>query len=136
MTDRDINDCCKELQAIIPAWKSRCAAAGISVKPIVTYRDDADQEKAKEECLSKAGPGQSPHNCVDADGNPASKAFDFGVFEEDGTYVTDGTDPRYAKAGYIAKQLGLEWGGDWTIEKDGCNPDFDHLQLANWKSQA
>ena len=37
---------------------------------------------------SKAGAGQSPYNYVDANGNPASRAMDFGVFDPDGTYIT------------------------------------------------
>jgi hypothetical protein len=41
---------------------------------------------------------------------------------------------RYTTAGAIAKLLGLFWGGDWTIEKDDCLPDSDHLQLPNWRT--
>ena len=128
MTDRAITDLCPALQAIYAQWLENCKAAGLQVGAIVTWRSAADQNKAKECGLSNAAAGQSPHNCCDADGNPAARAFDFGVFEG-AVYITDGEDARYGQAAQIAKDLGLVWGGDWISLKD-----YDHLELANWKT--
>lgn len=127
MTDNNINDLCPELLAIYRQWMMECIAAGLGVKAIVTWRSSSDQNAAKAKGLSNASAGQSPHNCCDDDGNPFSKAFDFAVFE-DGTYITDGRDDRYTQAGEIGEKLGLTWGGRWS------HPDFDHLELKNWKS--
>lgn len=126
MTDR-LTDLEPAMQIIARDFLVECKAIPINVEIIVTWRDPQDQEHAKECGLSNAGPGQSPHNCV-IDGNPASRAFDFAVFENNGTYVTNGEDPRYAQAACIGKGLGLAWGGDWT------HPDWDHLEINNWRT--
>lgn len=96
-------------------------------KITVTYRNAHDQDLAKSKGLSNAASGQSPHNCCDATGRPAARAFDFAIFAPDGKYVTDGTDVRYAKAGGIAIGINLDWGGSWA------HPDYDHVQLKDWK---
>lgn len=133
MTDRDLADLSDELRALYFQWKSLCNAKNIPVAAIVTWRSAADQNTAQTNHLSNARAGQSPHNCCTPDGEPASKAFDFGVFDC-GIYIKDGTDPRYKQAGEIGKSLGLVWGGDWTKEKDGCDPDWDHLEWPNWRN--
>lgn len=129
MTDRDIQDLCPKLLIIYREWLMQCHETGLAVKAIVTWRSGVDQNMAKAKGLSNASSGESPHNCCNADGLPASKAFDFAVFDEDANYVTDGTDKRYREAGEIGEKLGLVWGGRWP------KPDWDHLQLANWKLQ-
>lgn len=128
MIDRLITDLCPALQAIYPQWKAQCNAAGLAVSVIVTYRSPIDQENVKALGLSNAGAGQSPHGCVDANGHPASMAWDWACFDENAKYITDGSDPRYRQAGEIGKSLGLSWGGDWVKWKD-----WDHLELAGWK---
>jgi hypothetical protein len=40
---------------------------------------------------------------------------------------------RYRNVGEIGKSLWLGYGGDWTLEKDHCEPDFDHLQMLAWR---
>jgi len=129
MTDSNVNDLCTELLPIYREWMMQCNAAGLAVKAIVTYRSATDQNTAKAKGLSKAASGESPHNCCDNDGNPASKAFDFACFDTDGKYITDGTDDSYRQAGEIGVQLGLVWGGDWSGFKD-----WDHLELSNWRT--
>lgn len=121
MTDRNVLDCCPELQTLIPQFIEKCASCGITVRPIVTWRSATDQNDAKLKGLSNASAGQSPHNHTDAQGKPCSLAFDFGVFDH-GQYVSDGLDSRYAQAGAVAKGLGLAWGGDWH------HPDWDHVE--------
>lgn len=67
--------------------------------------------------------GQTCEHCFMIDGKPASKAFDFALYDIDGNYTTDGTDPLYLQAGELGEGIGLEWGGRWH------HPDWDHLQL-------
>ncbi len=138
MSDRDPAHLHPALKTIYMQWLPKCYGAGIMVKPIVTWRDAADQDKAEAEGKSRASFGQSPHNHTLPDGTPAALAFDFGVFEcddeGDEKYITDGTDPRYRQAGEIGVALGLVYGGYWTYEEDGCGPDWDHLEMANWKT--
>lgn len=124
---RDINDLCPQLQIIYREWVAQCHVTGLPVKAIQTWRSAIDQDAAKASGKSNAAAGQSPHNCCTTDGEPFSKAFDFGVFDN-GQYITDGTDDRYRKAGQIGKGLGLVWGGDWK------KPDWDHLELNDWKT--
>lgn len=127
MTDNNITDLCPELQNIYKQWLAQCHDAGLAVRAIVTWRSSSDQNTAKANGLSNACAGQSPHNCCDVSGAPASKAFDFAVFDN-AQYIKDGTDPRYKQAGKIGERLGLVWGGSWH------KPDYDHLELSNWKS--
>lgn len=130
MTGCNVNDMCPELLELYREWVTQCHAAGLAIKATVTWRSPAEQDIAKSKGLSKASAGQSPHNCVDANGKPFSKAFDFACFDSNGHYITDGTDKRYTQAGEIGETLGLVWGGNWSGWKD-----FDHLQLLNWKTE-
>lgn len=127
MSDRNISDLCPELQGLLPVFIKKCADVNIDIRPIVTWRSAADQNNAKLKGLSNASAGQSPHNHVNAKGLPCSLALDFGIFDN-GKYVVNGNDPRYAECGVIAEGLGLQWGGRWH------HPDFDHLELSGWKT--
>jgi hypothetical protein len=123
--------------AFLPAaqqFLDQCNAsiAPSTVRQTVTWRSAADQNAAKAEGLSKAGAGQSPHNCTAPDGTPAARALDFAVFGPDGTYITDGTDSRYSACGAIAEGLGLTWGGVWNLAEDGSGPDYDHVEMSEW----
>ncbi len=99
-----------------------------------TWRGSAAQNAAAAGGASKATFGNSPHNCVDEIGHPASRAFDFAVIDDKGQYVKDGKDFRYGVAGRIAEAVGLYWAGRWTLEHDGVEPDFDHIQMVNWRA--
>lgn len=131
MTDSNINDLCPDLLTNYREWLIQCHAAPLAVKAIVTWRSSIDQDIAKAKGFSNASAGESPHNCCDSQGHPASKAFDFAIFDEDGRYITDGTDDRYRQAGEIGEGLGLVWGGRW---KEPAKPDWDHLELKSWKT--
>jgi hypothetical protein len=100
-------------------------AQGLSVRGIQGWRDPAYQDSLVASGISDLSGTQSLHCCT-IDGEPASQAFDFGIFEESGLYVTDGNDPRYALAGKIAEGLNLTWGGTFVHPR----PDPDHIQLA------
>ena len=128
MSDRAVKDLCPALQPIASAWMAACKDAGLIVALIVTWRSAADQNMAHAAGRSNAVAGSSPHNCCNADGTPGSKAFDFGVFDANGHYVTDGRDSRYTQAAEIWKKLGLGWGGDFHSIFDP-----DHLELQKWR---
>ena len=120
MVDASLDDLDEDTYALWQKWDAAMTAEPLHHKVTVTWRDAADQNKAHAEGLSNAGAGESPHNCTDEEGNPASCAWDFAIYNDDGSYVTNGEDPRYARAGAIAEGLGLIWGGRWH------KPDWDH----------
>jgi hypothetical protein len=128
MADRNLSDLDPVLQPIaqdcLDTYKStyperRTAAI------IVTWRSDADQQAAYDAGLSRCKSGEGKHN-VTIDGKPASRAFDFAVFTDDGHYIANGEHPYYADFAAIGKALGLNWGGDWT---EGFR-DWDHMELS------
>ena len=84
-----------------------------AVITVCTYRSNKDQQAAFDAGASNARPGQSKHNALDKNGNPASKAFDIGVIRF-GKYISNGKDPAYLRAGQIGESLGLKWAGRWT----------------------
>jgi len=129
MSDRRIADLVADLQLKANQFLQLANAqlAPSTVAVTVTWRSGPEQAVAKAHGLSNASPGESPHNCTMADGTPAARAFDWGVFNPDGSYVTDGNDPRYQECGFIIKGLGLSWGGDWA------HPDYDHAELVDWR---
>lgn len=128
MTDHNLDHLCPELKTKAEKCLSDWFMAypdRLPVKILVTWRSGVDQNAAKAAGLSNCKAGESKHNCCTPDGEPASRAFDFGCFDEsDGSYITDGTDGYYADFGDIAKANNLKWGGDWTGFKD-----FDHCEL-------
>lgn len=127
MTDSNLNDLCPELRPLAMRFVELCVKSGLKCRISTTWRDPVAQNAAKASGRSKASAWQSPHNCIDAKGNPSSKAFDFAL-SSGSDYISDGSDIRYLKAGLVAEDLGLEWGGRWP------KPDFDHVQIRNWKS--
>jgi peptidoglycan L-alanyl-D-glutamate endopeptidase CwlK len=82
----------------------------------------ASQGSDKGSTVTKARGGQSLHNF--------GLAYDIGMFER-GTYIRDGADARYQRAGELAEGVtdglggpaGLEWGGRWDT------PDASHFQF-------
>lgn len=127
MTDRNIFDLAPVLQLLAEACLTDWGSTYPERKPvkiIVTWRSNADQQAAFNAGLSKCKAGEGKHNCM-VDGKPASQAFDFACFTDSGDYIADGTHPYYADFGVIARDNGLDWGGDWT----GGFKDYDHCEL-------
>lgn len=122
MADRDIHHLHPDLQPLALKFLDECKADNLNVRIIQGWRDSAYQDQLKSSGVSRLSGSQSLH-CFTIGGEPASRAFDFGVFEESGSYVTDGHDHRYALAGQIAESLNLVWGGRWR------HSDPDHVQL-------
>jgi hypothetical protein len=131
MADTRLDDLDPALAALYQPFVDGCATAfanqGLTgtVRIIQGWRDPAYRDQLHSSGVSDLNGSQSLH-CICVGGKPASKAMDYGIFEENGAYVVDGTDPRYALAGEVAKSLGLVWGGDFVHPR----PDPDHIQLA------
>jgi peptidoglycan L-alanyl-D-glutamate endopeptidase CwlK len=133
MTDRSLDDLHRDLKPLCQQWLDQCKSAGLSAFIIFTWRSAAEQDALYAQGRTAPGPvvtyargGQSMHNFTQPDGTPASKAFDFGLLDNAGKYITQGSDHRYAQAGAIGKNMGMVWGGDWPQPKT----DFDHFELA------
>ena len=131
MTDRSLNDLHPDLQFWYQKLVVDLNAQSVTARMIQGWRDPAYQNKLHSQGISPLTGATSKH-CFCLDGHPASKAFDLGVFESDGTYVTDGKDPRYAQAGSLWEQYaatgpkGMAWGGRFMHP---C-PDMDHFEIA------
>jgi len=87
---------------------------GIVIKVISGTRTYEQQNALYEQGRSKPGPivtkargGHSNHNF--------GIAFDIGLFEN-GKYVPESS--IYKVVGALGKEIGLEWGGDWTSIQD------------------
>lgn len=133
-----------EFKQKILIWLAHCVKAGLNIVVIETKRDKIVQEayyaqgrkslSEVNELRKKAGlPAiteaenkkqvtwtlDSPHlyglalDFVPI--NPITKKADWNDLES------------FKKAGKIAKDLGLEWGGDWRT------PDYPHIEMKNWR---
>ena len=71
-----------------------------------------------------------PRSSVDENGNPASQAFDFFLYDADGSSQLDwdASDSQWQKAIAIGKGLGLVSGGDFHSLKD-----YPHFEMPNWQ---
>ena len=126
--DADLDDLHPLLKPLaeqfIADW-ARTYPSRYPVKIIQTWRSPAYQEELHAANPTGAAPtGKSKHEFT-VNGKPAAKAFDFALFDEDGAYMTDGTDSWFADAGALGKALGLVWGGDFVH----AAKDWDHLEL-------
>jgi len=118
------------LQPLYTKLVDDLSAKSIISRGIQGWRDPAYQDQLHFQGISPLT-GLTSKHCFTLNGLPASKAFDLGIFNSDGSYAKDGTDVRYTIAGglwrgYIPDNpdLGLVWGGSWS------KPDFDHFQIS------
>ena len=94
----------------------RIRDAGFNVRVISGTRTYAEQTAIYRQgrfgnpgrVVSNAKAGQSWHNF--------GRAWDIGLFDKDGNYLTSG--PKYREASAHGKIPGVEWGGDWKSFKD------------------
>lgn len=123
MTDRNLDDLHPDLkplcQEVIDTYTS---TTGRKITITETWRDPAREDKLHAQGIT-AATGLTCKHCFLIDGKPASKAFDFALFLDNGDYIADGTHAYYAVVGQIAKKLGLVWGGYFH------HPDYDHIEL-------
>lgn len=129
MASRDLALLHPVLKPLALAFVERCKAAGIDVLITCTYRSPEEQDALYAQGRTVPGKrvtntrgGQSKHN-AQIDGRPAARAFDF-VPVRAGKAVWSDKDPAWAKAGAVARSLGLAWGGDWTRFRD-----MPHVEL-------
>ena len=130
-SDRNVADLSPYLQKWYLQLIADLKSEGVAARLIQGWRDPAYQDQLHAQGISPLT-GASSFHCCTINGQPASKAFDLGIFNADGSYVADGNDPRYARAGALWKKYGaaagvnLVWGGNFTHPK----PDPDHFQIA------
>ena len=144
MSDRSIRDLCPSLQILAGEFIAKCNDDPVfKVRELTafidqTYRCEADQnaDYAKGrtvpgEIITNAQYGQSPHNCVNADGTPAARAFDFAIQNGNGTLDWNASDPAWQRAIAIGEGLGLVSGSTWHSLKD-----TPHFELPNWRTDS
>lgn len=136
MTTAAISFLDPKLQMPCAEFLDKCISAGLATKLVFTWRSPEEQNAIFAKGRDDAGNiidhtkvvtnlrGDKSKHCCVIDGKPASQAFDFAIFEK-GVYISDGTNVAYSKAGQIAKELGLVWGGDFIHPR----PDYDHIEL-------
>ena len=134
MASRRLEDLHPRLQPLARELLSRARAAGIPILIYCTYRNNDEQlelyKQGREKpgkIVTRAKPGQSPHNAMDAEGKPAALSFDT-VPLKDGKAVWD-DEALWNNLGAVGRSVGLDWGGDWTGFRDS-----PHFQLKNWKT--
>lgn len=150
MSDRAINDLAPAMQAMAQKFLYQCsvdpALAGYKVFIDQTYRCEADQNAAyakgrnaygvvinKKQIITNAKYGESPHNCVDKDGNPAALAFDFAIETVDGKLDWNAGDPVWRRAIEIGTAMGLVSGASASF-KAAHLVDSPHLELPHWRN--
>lgn len=134
MASRRLSDLHPDVAHLAQQFLSKCEMAGIHVMVTCTYRSEEEQQALYDQGRTKPGnivtnakPGESLHNCKYPLGTPASRAFDV-VPIVNGKPVWDGTDPVWDQIGMIGIGIGLEWAGEWTVEREHF-VEKPHFQL-------
>jgi peptidoglycan L-alanyl-D-glutamate endopeptidase CwlK len=130
MPSRDINDLHPDIQVLCREFLARTHHEKINTFLTCTYRSPAEQDELYAQGRTKPGKkvtnaraGQSKHN-FEIDGQPASKAFDFAVRNDDATLNWNSSSAPWERAGEIGMELGLNWGGSWKTFKD-----YPHFEI-------
>lgn len=124
MIDKSLSDLHPKFQPLAQRFLELYRATGRRIEVTETWRDPKREDRLHAQGITKAT-GLTCKHCFVLDGIPASKAFDFLLYDTDGTVIQDGEDGWYADAGDIAKSLGLTWGGDFS------HPDYDHIEISD-----
>lgn len=133
MASRSLFDLAERLRPLANQFLLACEAEGIEILVTCTYRSKEEQAAlyAKGRTIpgprvTNAKPGESRHNKVDSDGQPAAEAFDVvPLVHGKAVWSTEGDDGKlWEEIGAIGESLGLEWAGHWTHFKE-----FPHFQL-------
>lgn len=112
--DADINHLRPALRNIAVNWLHIVRDdLGLSVRIMETLRDNNRQAEVLAAGASKVSFGF--HNL--------GLAFDFGCFQPNGVYITNGLDRQYEQCGQVGEALGMFWGGRWHMKDSG------HLQF-------
>lgn len=134
MASRHIEDLSPEMQQLYAIFEAKVKAAGIDFIVTCTYRSNEEQQQLFDSgrnvpgpVKTNAGPGQSAHNVVNADGNPAAEAFDVCLIRDGKPQWATG-DSGWAQMGAIGESIGLQWAGHWVRFKE-----FPHFQNPKWR---
>jgi peptidoglycan LD-endopeptidase CwlK len=131
INSRDIDELIPRTAEKCRDFIAACRDAGIDVIITSTYRD-ADSQNALY-AQGRTKPGRRVTNVAGGDSfHNWRVAFDF-VPIENGKAVWD-DDDLWARCGYIAEQVGLEWGGAWDgfVDKPHCQ-DTGGYKIADFK---
>lgn len=136
--DRDPNHLHPDIRPLYDQLIAWATDNALTVKPIAIWGSPEVQDALYAQGRTAPGKivtfesGNNSKHCFMLNGLPASKAFDLGVFDENGVYCPNGNDSRYTALGTqweamaLANHgLGLVWGGIWKTLKD-C----DHFEIA------
>lgn len=111
------------LKALAVELIKRAYHEGINIRITAGHRTHAEQQRLYNQgrttpgnIVTNARPGQSIHNF--------GLAIDYVLVNEDDTTVSWVVNKQWRRVGAIGKQLGFQWGGDWTSFRD-----YPHLDL-------
>lgn len=125
---RDITKCHPKLQILAARLIEECRKKGFIVKLGECYRTVDEQNK-----LYAQGRTEKGSIVTYAKGTDYNSMHQWGVafdiIRNDGKGAYNNSDGWFKKVGRIGKDLGLEWGGDWTTPVD-----LPHFQLKYWGS--
>lgn len=86
--------------------------------------------------LAPIGEDDNSYTVTNADGvkdksnHQSGRALDIvPVNENDVPIWPDHSDVRWQMICVVMKEHGFTWGGNWTKEKDGIDPDFPHYEM-------
>lgn len=119
-----------QLKALAIELIKRAYHEEINIRITAGHRTNAEQQRLYNQgrttpgnIVTNARPGQSIHNF--------GLAIDYVLVNEDDTNVSWVVNKQWRRVGAIGKQLGFQWGGDWTSFRD-----YPHLDLQRGMSLA
>lgn len=125
---RNINKCHPELVEKSKKLVTACKGKGLLIGIGECYRTVEEQDKLYAKGRTTAG-----SIVTNAKGSSYSSHHQWGtafdIYRNDGKGAYNDNDGFFKKVGAIGKQIGLEWGGDWTDPVDK-----PHFQLPYWGS--
>jgi peptidoglycan L-alanyl-D-glutamate endopeptidase CwlK len=130
---KPVTELLPELQSKLARVQQRMKEAGF---PVTITSKVRTAEKQKQ--LYDQGRGKPGNIVTNADGTIKRSRHQSGTaadlaFLVNGK-VTYAEKMPWALLGRIAKEEGLEWGGDWTKQRDNIDPDRPHVQLPKQES--
>lgn len=146
MASRMLSDLREDVHHAAVQFEMKCESAGIDVLITCTWRSPKEQDELYAIGRTKPGrkvtnarAGESLHNRIHPNGDPASQAFDFvplrngkAVWSTFGNGIDE--DPSdddkddlelWQRCGEIAESCGLEWAGRWKNFRE-----YPHCQIA------
>lgn len=123
MASRSLADLRHDVRMMAERHSHLCRVNGIDLLIYCTYRSNAEQaaeyakgRTAPGKIVTYAKPGQSKHNNIDANGLPASLAYDAVPLVNGKPAWNDAA--LLQRMGELGEQAGLEWAGRWRRFKE------------------